>query len=197
MLLVTEGEGEWFYLNRITTNVLKYSAGLLYKPLDIHVGVGYYYIPTISYSRYITLSILTDVYSLKIRAGELLPTSPPTPPRHIFVFIPQFSSSTDTIAFLSSWCLKLLKLSLFPRLRGSVSRWILSCERYILLHDTFGCKKFNKLDKSKEQLVFVSSKYLSPLLSSAPAAPESPGQLGPSPPEEWLVVATQVWSMKN
>ena len=168
MLLVTEGEGEWFYLNRITTNVLKYSAGLLYKPLDIHVG--YYYIPTISYSRYITLSILTDVYSLKIRAGELLPTSP-SPPRHIFVFIPQFSSSTDTIAFLSSWCLKLLKLSLFPRLRGSVSRWILSCERYILLHDTFGCKKFNKLDKSKEQLVFVSSKYLSPLLSSAPAAP--------------------------
>ena len=155
------------------------------------------YIPTISYSRYITLSILTDVYSLKIRAGELLPTSPPTPPRHIFVFIPQFSSSTDTIAFLSSWCLKLLKLSLFPRLRGSVSRWILSCERYILLHDTFGCKKFNKLDKSKEQLVFVSSKYLSPLLSSAPAAPESPGQLGPSPPEEWWVVATQVWSMKN
>ena len=56
-------------------------------------------IPTISYSRYITLSILTDVYSLKIRAGELLPTSP-TPPRHIFVFIPQFSSSTDCIPFL-------------------------------------------------------------------------------------------------
>ena len=130
-------------------------------------------------------------------AAAHIASSPPTPPRHIFVFIPQFSSSTDTIAFLSSWCLKLLKLSLFPRLRGSVSRWILSCERYILLHDTFGCKKFNKLDKSKEQLVFVSSKYLSPLLSSAPAAPESPGQLGPSPPVEWWVVATQVWSMKN
>ena len=123
-----------------------------------------------------------------------------SPPRHIFVFIPQFSSSTDTIAFLSSWCLKLLKLSLFPRLRGSVSRWILSCERYILLHDTFGCKKFNKLDKSKEQLVFVSSKYLSPRLSSCGS--REPGSVGPEPSEptsevEWWVVATQVWSMKN
>ena len=158
-----------------------------------------YYIPTISYSRYITLSILTDVYSLKIRAGELLPTSPPTPPRHIFVFIPQFSSSTDTIAFLSSWCLKLLKLSLFPRLRGSVSRWILSCERYILLHDTFGCKKFNKLDKSKEQLVFVSSKYLSPLLSSAQLLrlPRARVSWARAHQWQWWVVATQVWSMKN